>query len=327
MRRLLAAVLCALLALPAGAADFGRAGVGTTGSEFLMFDTSARGIALGGAYSAAVNDASALYWNPAGLAQVPRFSGTVMHAQYIADISYNAIAAAGRVNDSSVIGGGIRYLDAGAIKRTDINGLDRGSFKPRSYIAELGWGQSIYDLSDSEMDVSMGVTGKYLHTEMVERASAFAGDLGLHSRFYGTKRNVDVAFVMQNLGRGQKFQEVRDTLPTRLKLGASLRPVKPVLVAGEVFFPINNAPHASAGAEYQADFNKNMKGAVRGGLNTLTYNSLGAVSMVTFGFGLTVQDLTFDYAFVPMGPLGAAAHRLSVSFNLPARVSRRYRER
>ena len=186
MRALAAAAVAAvLLAVPARATDFGSAAVGTSGSELLLFDTSARGIAMGGAYSAATNDASSLYWNPAGLSQVPRFSATFLHTQYIAGITYNAASVAGRVNDSSVVGFGVRYLDAGAITRTDINGQERGQFHPRSYLAELGWGQSIYDLSDSEVDVAMGVTVKFLHTDLLEHANAYAGDMGVHSRFYG----------------------------------------------------------------------------------------------------------------------------------------------
>ncbi|UPT72912.1 MAG: hypothetical protein M0D55_13465 [Elusimicrobiota bacterium] len=70
-----------------------------------------------------------------------------------------------------------------------------------------------------------------------------------------------------------------------------------------------------------------MQGAVRAGANTLTYYSLGLTSIVTFGFGLKLSDLSFDYAFAPTGQLGETTHRVSLSYNLPAKISRRYRER
>lgn len=327
MRILLAAVAALLAALPAGASDFGRAAVGTTGSEFLLFDTSARGIAMGGAYSVATNDASSLYWNPAGLSQVPRFSATFLHAQYAAGITYNAGSVARRINDSSVLAFGVRYLDIGAIARTDINGVRRGEFQPRSYLAELGWGQSIYDLSDSEVDVAMGVTVKYLHTDLLAHANAYAGDFGVHSRFYGTSQTYDMSMVIQNLGMGQKFDQVRDTLPTQVRFGGGMRPIKPLLLTIEAIAPINNLPYGAAGMEYTVDIQKNMQGAVRGGVNSLTYDSLGMSSMLNFGFGLKLSDLSFDYAFAPTGQLGETIHRVSLSFNLPAKVSRRYRER
>ena len=87
-------VLLVASALPARASDFGRAAVGTAGSEFLLMDTSARGIALGGAMTAITNDASSIYWNPAGLSQVPRLSATFLYARHVADISYSAAAVA-----------------------------------------------------------------------------------------------------------------------------------------------------------------------------------------------------------------------------------------
>ncbi len=316
-----------MLAVPAGATDFGRAAVGTSGSEFMLFDTSARGIAMGGAYSAATNDASSLYWNPAGLSQVPRFSATFLHAQYLAGITYNAASVARRVNDSSVLALGVRYLDVGAISRTDINGQTRGEFHPRSYLVEAGWGQSIYDLSDSEVDVAMGVTVKYLRTDMVEKASAYGGDFGVHSRFYGTSQTYDISMALQNLGIGQKFDKVRDTLPARLRFGGGVRPSKPLLLTLEAIMPINNAPHGAAGMEYTLEVQKNISGAIRAGLNSMTYDSLGLSSIISFGLGLKASDLSFDYAIAPAGSLGGQLHRVSISYNLPAKISRRYRER
>ena len=40
--------------------------VGTTAAKFLSVGVSARANAMGGAFTSVVNDASALYWNPAG---------------------------------------------------------------------------------------------------------------------------------------------------------------------------------------------------------------------------------------------------------------------
>ena len=79
--------------------------------------------------------------------------------------------------------------------------------------------------------------------------------------------------------------------------------------------------------EYSVDFQRNMQGAVRAGLNSMTYDSLGLSSLLSFGFGLKLTDFSFDYAFSPTGDLGGQLHRVSLSYNLPAKISRRYRER
>jgi hypothetical protein len=72
---------------------------------------------------------------------------------------------------------------------------------------------------------------------------------------------------------------------------------------------------------------RGLKAAARAGFNSMTYQSLGVASTLSIGLGLTGGDFTFDYAFSPSGAIGSGVHRMSLSFNLPAKVSRRYRER
>ncbi len=326
--RLAVAMALALSTAPVSAADFSNGAIGTTGSEFLLMDTSARGIAMGGAMTAVTNDSSSIYWNPAGLAQVPRLSASFMYADYIADITYEAASYAQRINDSAVVGAGVRYLNGGSIQGTNINGVNDGTFTPYSYVAELGWGQSIYDLSDSEMDLAMGVAARLIRTSLGgTAASGYGADFGVQSRFYASAMTYDVGLAIQNLGSGQKFDQVRDTLPTRIRFGAAVRPLKPLTLSIEAIAPINDSPSGAFGVEYAVEVSRGVKAAARAGINTLTYQSLGAASILSFGLGLTLTNISFDYAFIPMGVLGTATHRISFSYNLPAKVSRRYRER
>jgi hypothetical protein len=322
------AALLALSAVPVRASDFGSAAVGTTGSEFLLLDTNARGIAMGGAMSAATNDSSSLYWNPAGLAQVPRMSASFMHAQYVSDIVYETASYAQRINDAAVLGAGVRYLNGGSITQTDTGGNSVGSFSPSSYVAEFGWGQSIYDLSDNEMDVAMGVTARTIHTDLgIASATGFGADFGVQSRFYTNASSYDVGLVIQNFGTGERFDQARDSMPLRVRFGGAVKPVKSLTLTGEGVFPINDNPYAAAGVEDAFDVERGVKAVLRGGLNSETYKSLGFASTLSLGVGLELNNFSFDYAFVPMGVLGTATHRLSISYNLPAKVSRRYRER
>ena len=56
-------------------------------NEFLNIGAGARGLGMGGAQVASVNDATAGYWNPAGLAHVKNSpSLSLMHAEYFAGI-------------------------------------------------------------------------------------------------------------------------------------------------------------------------------------------------------------------------------------------------
>ena len=49
--------------------------VGTYSLQFLKIGVSARGIGMGGAFTAIADDASATYWNPAGMVDVTRTKG------------------------------------------------------------------------------------------------------------------------------------------------------------------------------------------------------------------------------------------------------------
>src|SRR3982750_2843881 len=66
-------------------------------NEFLNIGAGARGLAMGNAQVASVKDATAGYWNPAGLTGVKdNLNVAAMHADYFAGIAkyeYAAIAA------------------------------------------------------------------------------------------------------------------------------------------------------------------------------------------------------------------------------------------
>ena len=61
---------------------------GTTSGEFLLLGAGARGAALGGAFAALATDITAMYHNPAGLAQLARPAVMVSSVRYIADTKY-----------------------------------------------------------------------------------------------------------------------------------------------------------------------------------------------------------------------------------------------
>lgn len=330
MRPVLSAALLVLLAAPARGGDItdftGKAS-GTTGSDFLLFDIGARAIALGGAYTAVTDDAYSLYWNPAGLTRIPRFSAGLMYSKYVEDISYQSASLAQRVNDSSVIAAGWRYRDIGSIDHTDISGNALGTFRPRDYVAEIGWGQSIYELSDSEADITMGVVARWIHSDYLLHADGYGGDLGIQSRFYNTRWPLDAGFAVQNMGRGQKFDKERDTLPFRMRFGGAVYPARSLMISADAIMPIGHYPHGALGAEYSMEIERGVKAALRAGFNSLTVESLGLASTLSAGMGLAVGNLSFDYAFSPFGVLGDALHRFSIGYNLPARKSQRYRER
>lgn len=61
---------------------------GTSGAQFLKIGVGARAQAMGGAFTAVANDASTLYWNPAGAARIPNADLIFSYTDWIADINH-----------------------------------------------------------------------------------------------------------------------------------------------------------------------------------------------------------------------------------------------
>src|ERR1035438_1639114 len=57
--------------------------------EFMSYGAGARSLAMGAAFVGVADDASATYWNPAGLSQITRKELTLMRATLFADTTYD----------------------------------------------------------------------------------------------------------------------------------------------------------------------------------------------------------------------------------------------
>lgn len=301
---------------PAGAAAFNSDAAGTTGADFLNLGVGARAMGMGGAYAAVAENASALYWNPAGLVQINRMSATFMQASYLEDMNYQYAAYAHRLNTYSVIAGSILMTDLGKIKKTDVNGTYNGeTFTPRDQVFALSYSRGIQELSDRDLDISMGVTAKYYSTKIVEQAAGVAFDMGVMG-YYFANIPYRLGFVMQNLGTGPKFDQERSPLPLTFKLGGSVYPFPALLLSADVAIPRGNSPYGLLGAEYNMEPYEKARLSLRGGVNTRQLKISGGTSGISIGAGLGLQFFNIDYAYVPMGELGST-HRFSLSFDFP----------
>ncbi len=304
------------MAPPAAAASFSSKAAGTTGADFLNLGVGARAMGMGGAYTAVAENASAIYWNPAGLVQINRMSATFMQASYLADINYQYAAYAHRLNTYSVLAGSILMTDLGKIKKTDVEGTYSGeTFTPRDQVFTLTYSRGIQELSDKDLDLSMGVTAKYYTTKIVGEASGVAFDLGVMG-YYFSSIPYRLAFMVQTMGTGPKFDQERSPLPTTIKLGGSIAPFGTLLVSADALFPRGSAPYMTFGSEFTVEPYEKARMALRAGVNTQQLGITGGTSGISMGVGLGMQFFNIDYAYVPMGELGST-HRFSLSFDFP----------
>ena len=159
-------------------------------NEFLNIGAGARGLAMGGAQVASVNDGTAGYWNPAGLVGVkdhPEIN--LMHAEYFAGIGkYDYASIALPLQDNKrTIGVSILRFAVDDIPNTLFlvqpdGSIDYGSitsFSSADYAMLFSFAQKVVDKEDKL--ISFGVNAKVIHRKVGQFASAwgFGVDAGV----------------------------------------------------------------------------------------------------------------------------------------------------
>src|SRR5437899_2469278 len=100
-------------------ADFNRGSIGTSSANFLKMGMGARSKAMGDNFTAVADDASAIYWNPAGLSQLAFPSLLMMHSSYVSSILHDTFAYAMPLRERMGFGLGLQYLSFGNIQELD----------------------------------------------------------------------------------------------------------------------------------------------------------------------------------------------------------------
>ncbi|MBN2289627.1 MAG: PorV/PorQ family protein [Candidatus Glassbacteria bacterium] len=272
---------------------------GTTSLNFLKVGVGARAAALGGAYNAVSDDASACFWNPAGLVEAQPLEMFFMHHRFIEDISQSA---AGFTFDLRQVrlGVSMNYFSMGELERRTGNSVvPDGVFTP--FDMALGV-SAAYRINEN---ISAGVTGRFVHEDLdSETARSILFDLGIKAQT--TIPGLVAALTVSNLGSRLKYDLSGYDAPRLISLGAAYRKTLPweystLLVTAQATVPNDNETRFALGGEYgYKDFLFGRVG-YRSGLDYEDFS---------FGFGVLYRKLRFDYAFVPYSDLGNS-HRFS----------------
>ena len=165
-------------------------------NEFLNIGAGARGLAMGGAQVASVNDGTAGYWNPAGLAGVkdhPEIN--LMHAEYFAGIGkydYGSIALPLQDNRRT-IGVSILRFAVDDIPNTLFlvqpdGSIDYGSitsFSSADYAMLFSYAQKVVDKENKL--ISFGVNAKVIHRKVGQFASAWGFGIDAGVQMHGKR--------------------------------------------------------------------------------------------------------------------------------------------
>ncbi len=283
--------------------------VGTVGGQMLKIGVGARAIGMGGAFVAVADDASAIYWNPAGVARLQDNVISVNHTTWLADISFTQAAyvfGVGFLPGRFAINTRSLYMDSQAVRTVFRPEGEGKSFDAGDVAVGATYARSFTD------KFSAGLSLNYLQSSLATySANAYTFDFGtLYDTGY---RSLKIGMAIQNIGSEMKFIQDSVKMPTVFRVGMSMKLYESgnnlIITAGEFSHPPDNNERASWGMEYGFKEFFFARGGYQFKYDLETYSA---------GLGFKVatslnSEGRLDYAYTDMGSL-PGVHRLSVDF-------------
>lgn len=306
---------------------------------------SARANAMGQAYVALADDATATWWNPAGLGFLKRRDASVTHAQLVPDLAddvfHEFLAYAQPVENWGTFAASLVYLSYGTSQGRDNFGTDLGEFRSYEFAPAISYGTSFGE------QVGFGVSFKYIRVQLspdfpnlppgAGSGSTVAADVGALWKVPGNRVNLGAA--LQNLGPNITFiqDERSDPIYRNFKGGFAataynqnkvsflvLGEINQLLVRGEIRDETTGEtrrrygkPIWNGGGELGYT-TADLMVALRGGY---MHDEDGSISDPTYGLGIGYKGIRLDFASIPQAEdkeSGTKLDRVS-KFSLGAR--------
>jgi hypothetical protein len=184
-----------ILLLPSAIFAGGFSKVGTAAAQFLKIGVGARAMGMGGSFSAVANDVSAIYWNPAGIANLNRTAIGFTHSQWFADISHDFAGVVLPISSSDFLAVHATTLNTGEQEITTVaNPEGTGIFYDvRDLAIGLSYARQLTDR------FAVGLSAKYVMQNLYNvQASSLTLDIGSYLRtgFY----NLTIGMAISNFG-------------------------------------------------------------------------------------------------------------------------------
>ena len=310
---------------------------GTTAAQFLKIEVGAKSIGMGGAFVSLANDASALYWNPAGIARLQNSDAMFSHTFWLAGTNHDFAGVILKLSDQQAIGISYTSLTVGDMAvRTEMFPDGTGEyFNAADFSIGISYGMNLTDM------FSIGFTGKYIGERIWHMsASAIAFDVGVlyntpiqglnlgmsisnvgsKIQYAGSDNFINYSFDPSQHGNSSNiFSSIQMdswNLPMIFRVGLSMKfidnDINKFTVSVDANDPSDYNEYLNLGCEY---------GFMKRFFLRVGYKSLfkinseeGLTAGVGFVYYITdVNLLRFDYAYADFGRLDAV-HRITASF-------------
>ncbi len=312
---------------------------GTTAAKFLSIGVGARANAMGGAVASVIDDPSAMYWNPSGIAGITRYSAMFTYTKMFADINLNYVGIVVPTDGYGVFGFNVTSVNYGEMQVTTENHPDGigETFSAGSYAFGLSYANYVTEL------FSFGVNLKYIHETISNSSSdGLAIDIGTNFltpfwgiRFgtsitnFGTKMRIEGDDLLirydsdpnssgNNASVDARLGTDEFELPLRLQLGLS-KDIEfsddfRASIAADVIYPNDNKSWMNIGTEIGLFHNLVQ---LRAGYKTLFLPD--AQEGLTAGFGIFYNKIPFlgikiNYAYQQLKDLDNL-HSFGMSLN------------
>jgi hypothetical protein len=292
------AILLLVFALPS-ASFAGRDYIGTTAAQFLKIGVGARPAGMGEAYGAVSDDANAIYWNPAGLAQLSRKELSLSYAMWLEKSNCSFLSYSHPLK-TGTFAFAVNQLAFPPVDKYDNQGRLNDTYTAGDMALNLAYAGKVAE------NAFAGVNLKTIQSTIDGTPGSGSG---LDCGFLYRRDNISFAAAVQNIGSSMLFVEKESPLPMNIKIGTALtfytQNRNRLLVAFDVNAPLDDDLRLNLGTEYSKKLDGDIYLSGRFGVKSNT-RGLDAMSALFLGLGICNPSFNFDLVFAPYGGLGDA---------------------
>lgn len=209
---------------------------GESAVPFLLIGPNSRNAGMAETGAGLVNDASAMFWNPAGLGFQNGIEFNITHSPWLpglglSDLFYDYLSGKYRLKKlKGTLGFSVTYLNIGEIIQTNEFGEQTGSYKAFDMAAAVGYGTKV------TRDLGVGLVMRFIYSKLAvgrvgnEQGSGVAYDLSFDvsalwrptkTRFKFLNDRLGIGFNFSNLGPKVTYVDASqaDPLPSNFRLG------------------------------------------------------------------------------------------------------------